>query len=405
MSGRSSRTCHLLVELALLVLVAPLTAARLPLPSASAYDMADTLAAIQRQASTINAANFLPRLLSPFVRVIPALCPTGLDHFGSGTCLAHDQCAALRGTATATCALGFGTCCVVRETCGATSVAASHFFANPSYPSADSEVGGGTCALAVEPCRRDTCQLRVDFVDVRLEQPNPVTGVCDVDSVVVTGNGANHAKIPSLCGDLSGQHFYITVEPTCSPTKVHVDMNAAVKSSRKFNIKVTQIPCGSPDLAPAGCLQYYNNTSGTVRSYNNQDASQSRLIAGQNYASCVAVLPGYCSISWTARRAIDMPSSCGAYREGRVGFIKNALRSGGSCCKSSYLLIPGATCPGLAFGGNCMVDDPRFCGGNFPQDTQVMSWHQPFALFTYLPQPLDSTYEGYALDYTLNRCS
>jgi len=393
-----STTQQLLIMLALLL---PSTSARVSVPMESNYDMAATLAAIQRQASSINAANFLPRLLSPFVRVVPALCPTGLDHFTTGTCLSHDQCAVLRGAATATCALGFGTCCVVRETCGASSLAASHFFGNPSYPSSDTDVSSGTCALTVEPCRRDTCQIRLDFVDVKLEQPNPMTGVCDVDSVVVTGNGANQALIPSLCGSLSCRHMYITVEPTCSPTKIHVDMNAAVKASRKFNIKVTQIPCGSPDLAPTGCLQYHNNTSGTIRSYNNQDGGHSQLIAGQNYASCVAALPGYCSISWKARKPIDMPTSCNSVfrRSGRAG------RMGRSCCKASYVLIPGATCPGLAFGSTCPVDDPRFCGADFPEDTQVLSWHQPFTLFTYLPQPLNSVYEGYALDYTLNRCS
>merc|ERR1719154_553132 len=206
--------------------------------------------------------------------------------------------------------MGFGTCCIVQHTCDAVPVAQKFFFTNPSFPAADAGINGGSCSLSLEPCQHKICQIRLDFMDVVLVGPDAISGECTVDSLVVTGNGANHAKIPTLCGDLTGQHMYITVEPTCSPTKIHVDMNKASSDQRRFNIKITQIPCNSDSLAPSGCLQYHNATSGTVRSFNTGVGGGGHLIAGQNYATCVAALPGYCSISWIPKRPIDMPASC-----------------------------------------------------------------------------------------------
>lgn len=48
-------------------------------------------------------------------------------------------------------------------------------------------------------------------------------------------------------------------------------------------------------IAPSGCLQYFNSTSGTVQSFNYGTAglqNGTRQIAGLNYGICIAMLPG-----------------------------------------------------------------------------------------------------------------
>ena len=48
------------------------------------------------------------------------------------------------------------------------------------------------------------CQLRLDFVDVALTQPNDANGCAGIDNIgIVAGGGLNP---PNLCGTLDGEH-------------------------------------------------------------------------------------------------------------------------------------------------------------------------------------------------------
>ena len=45
--------------------------------------------------------------------------------------------------------------------------------------------------------------------------------------------------------------------------------NGASLASRSWSVRVTQYDCGSPNLAPSGCVQYlYGNQNGVFQSYN-----------------------------------------------------------------------------------------------------------------------------------------
>merc|ERR1712098_570899 len=57
-------------------------------------------------------------------------------------------------------------------------------------------------------------------------------------------------------------------KPAGGPIVLTVDTSKMKTMARKWNIKITQISCSSPERAPAGCLQFYNETSGTIRSFN-----------------------------------------------------------------------------------------------------------------------------------------
>ena len=51
----------------------------------------------------------------------------------------------------------------------------------------------------------EICQVRLDFITTNLAQPVAATGVCTAqDFITVTAGGGE--TIPTLCGDLSGQH-------------------------------------------------------------------------------------------------------------------------------------------------------------------------------------------------------
>lgn len=106
---------------------------------------------------------------------------------------------------------------LVRHTCGQTAGSTCHYFTNPSYPNTDTAVTGGTCQLSIQPCQNNVCQIRLDFLDVELQAPDSTSGVCNVDSIAVTGNGADPSKIPTLCGNLSGKHSTCVEQPSVPP--------------------------------------------------------------------------------------------------------------------------------------------------------------------------------------------
>ena len=68
----------------------------------------------------------------------------------------------------------------------------------------------------------DICQIRLDFVEVKLQQPASTTGATTtgdcVDTILAITPGTSSSSIynkpPDLCGTLTGQHgklnFYVT---------------------------------------------------------------------------------------------------------------------------------------------------------------------------------------------------
>lgn len=49
---------------------------------------------------------------------------------------------------------------------------------------------------------------------------------------------------------------------------IHLMVNiGANRTTRRWKIRVTQIPCYSERLAPPGCLQYFEESAGTIKSF------------------------------------------------------------------------------------------------------------------------------------------
>ena len=115
----------------------------------------------------------------------------------NGTCFTSNECLDIGGTADGTCASGFGVCCVlqvqinqytfissiqhcfIQYNCGSKTNYNSTYFANNNYPSTFNTIG--QCSISVEKVSTDVCQLRLDFDEMDLSQPDPATHQCTSD--------------------------------------------------------------------------------------------------------------------------------------------------------------------------------------------------------------------------------
>ena len=74
---------------------------------------------------------------------------------------------------------------------------------------------------------------------------------------------------------------------------------------KSWQIRILQFECGSPMIAPDGCLQYHTGVFGNVSSFNwkLEDNSNDHMFANSlsnlSYSVCIRRESGYCSIDWT----------------------------------------------------------------------------------------------------------
>lgn len=68
-----------------------------------------------------------------------------------------------------------------------------------------------------------------------------------------------------------------------------LNMILSGSTSRSWNIRISQIPCGVNYAAPDHCLQYFMESVGTVTSFNYQFTSSVSVqhLAYQDYTVCV----------------------------------------------------------------------------------------------------------------------
>ena len=175
-------------------------------------------------------------------------------------------------------------------TCGSTTSDVQFEFLSPLYPDMLPNKTA-QCDLTISHnCESPICQLRLDFIDLRLGPPT--MGDCNGDQFIVRAN----EPLPVLCGNNSGQHIYVDVRGRSEtnlnlltmpifpkPVGVHNETNSErtiiewlheIDPDRGWKILVTQIPCDCADsslpdtLAPSGCLQYHSGITGDISSFN-----------------------------------------------------------------------------------------------------------------------------------------
>merc|ERR550532_3154491 len=354
-----------------------------------------------------------PRFLSLFTIVSfkNDACQSGTGN--NGTCYSSSDCSKLGGTASGSCASGFGVCCLFTKTCGGSTNNNCTYFQNSGYPSTYDSVG--SCQLTVNKCASGVCQLRLDFDNFVLAQPESTDHQCQDDQFIVSGG----SPIPAICGTNSGAHMYVDMGlATNNPITLTV-VTSRNSFSRSFSIKVTQIDCTSLTKAGDGCLQYFTGVSGNVFSYNYNDGSGLQL-SNTDYTICVRMERNFCGIQYTAcPDTVNAPAmSFSITGQGTEG---SNVGVGTDGCLTDWISIPCATNSNnpSAQSGTPSVCVDRICGMVFNSaaspggsaSVPVSSYSKPFNIRVHTDSlegsttPAESSNRGFCLNYVQQPCN
>ncbi|XP_064488482.1 uncharacterized protein LOC135400576 [Ornithodoros turicata] len=263
-----------------------------------------------------------------------------------GVCVRSETCDREAGISFGACSDQVSVCCIRTPkrtvvTCGATVGEDDVVFQNAEYP--NDRVQFGQCQITIK-AKPEVCQLRIDFQDFILGPPQtcgPKAGYCLDDAFTVT-SGVGGASMPVLCGHNAGQHMYVDVSLTAQAL-LAIQMSPQKQFSRRWSIRITQISCWSPTLAPDGCLQYHTKASDVITSFNFvRRPTGFHYFANLHYTICIRRQLGFCSV---------------VYREdAAAGFSLSPMLD--RQCRDAYLLVPTGSSGPVASGN---VGD-RFCG-------------------------------------------
>merc|ERR1712241_803702 len=265
-------------------------------------------------------------------------CTSSSDSTTMGTCLTSSECTSRSGTASGSCAAGFGVCCVVStSTCGASLSSNITYIRNPGYPSSYTPTSAGTCSFTINKAADDICQLRLDFQTMSgYTLDTTTTGACVGTSFEATGQTGKNP--PKICGTNTGYHMYVEfgAGATDSITLKHT-LDTAQKS---WNILARQIACTASWKAPTDCVQYFTGISGNVKNYN----FGTQLLQSQNYNNCIRQETGYCRIQWQQNSATSPDTF-------QLDAIANTAATtalvGQAACPIAYVKIPDSSFDGI----------------------------------------------------------
>ncbi|XP_033610128.1 uncharacterized protein LOC117282858 [Cryptotermes secundus] len=155
--------------------------------------------------------------------------------------------------------------------------------------------------------------------------------------------------------------MYVDFQEDNVPIQLSIRAGTGASVSRKWNIKVSQIDCASPERAPAGALMYYRALTDTVKSFNygrGVDQSGTRQIVNTNYGVFVRAGLGYCSITWSQVSGdvytFTVSGDTEVLPTDLLGTATVALS--GEQCTADFIVIPNPS-----QGGTSLTTD-RFCG-------------------------------------------
>ncbi|XP_059081757.1 uncharacterized protein LOC131879445 [Tigriopus californicus] len=213
------------------------------------------------------------------------------------TCYTTNECLQKGGSAAGNCAAGFGICCVFFVSSGGTTAQNCTYIRNDNFPSG--LIGNDDQSFTINKCSCDVCYLRLDFLTFSIlgmaDSEEIMGGMC-VDSLKVTSS--SNEPIPEICGQNSGQHIYVDMDRGCSGN-TQLDFSfSGTASIRIFEIKASQIECGSRSAPPDGCLQYHTELDGRFQTFNYAAKDESHL-DDQNYSICIRQMLGYCCIQYS----------------------------------------------------------------------------------------------------------
>ncbi|KAL9890252.1 uncharacterized protein ACN427_009326 [Glossina fuscipes fuscipes] len=192
-----------------------------------------------------------------------------------GVCYHEFECKTFGGIATERCADGAGVCCIFLTGCGDTTDQPIAYFESPKYPQPVHEML--ICVLIIN-LRKNVQQLRLDFLTFELSRPTD--GDCLEDQFTISGQNINF-EVPTLCGVNTGHHIYLHLEPR-------------------------------DNIAPDGCLQYYTESEGIVKSFNYDIEStavankEATYLNNLNYVICIKRSKNSCTVNYVVERGVDI---------------------------------------------------------------------------------------------------
>lgn len=298
----------------------------------------------------------------------------------NGTCFTAAECDSNGGTSDGDCADGFGVCCTVTISSGGSTSLNQSFIVHTSTDTIN--VGGNSYTVC--PCSSDICRIRFDFTVFTLAGPNSGTtgqigavaatagllqggavGDCLQDTFSITSSGGQ--STPLICGANTGQHMIVDNDGNgCSIVNVGIGSGTF---SRAFDIMITQYRCGDEQGGPKGCLQYFDQTQNSVRTFNfpatargTSAADTVAHISNQNYQVCIRRGTGMFQICWIA--CTSVASAAGAASTFGVSVATAAAIDADvdSGCTTDYITIPNASVIAAAGSLIPVIGKTRFCG-------------------------------------------
>ncbi|XP_058122523.1 uncharacterized protein LOC131293442 [Anopheles ziemanni] len=276
----------------------------------------------------------------------------------TGMCMNVYECRIQGGTARGQCALGFGVCCVFVATCNEEIANNLTYFVSPSFPGiVPKDVG--SCKLKIKLMNAEISQLKFDFIQFALGQPNRRTGVCEGDLFRLIGGVAPF----DLCGQNSGQHLYYDLSPKSrADEQIELEMNFASRSfaQRLWEIRVSQIPFSQ--RSPSGCMQYFTGTEGLIQTFN--FAENGRYLANHNYRACIRQEKDMCSVAYE-------PCDDQSFRIGLPSQLSGGGPAGGGGPLGGGGIpgAPGSTGGTGPFSDPSLADDPLAPAADIPAET------------------------------------
>lgn len=316
----------------------------------------------------------------------------------NGTCYTAAECENVGGTDSGSCADGFGVCCTVTLSNGATSSL------NQSYIVQDAEaLDAGAMMYTICPCSEDVCRIRFDFTAFTIAGPVTSTlqlagaaanfagdaiGDCRTDTFSIS---SAQGGTPTICGVNTGQHMIVDTNGSgCVTTNFGIGGGT---TQRSWDIKVTQYKCGDENGGPTGCLQWHMSPAGKLRSFNFPEQDGNTMVtdavthlSDQHYNICIRRPANTNRICYTTCRAgagatgdqgsfgvSGSPSTNAVVNvaDGSTAAAKSGV--GGTNCLTDYIEILGGTSDAIAATGttggvgaaafaNGAATNSRFCG-------------------------------------------
>jgi hypothetical protein len=289
-------------------------------------------------------------------------CTTTMTPAMKGTCVTQEECQNTGNTvatASGNCASGFGVCCFRRITePGAVTESLTHI-QSEGFPTP-------VTALAADPVTplnrafpimtdSSVCAVKFDFINVQLADP-AAAGTCG-DTLTVATPARNQAAgfVPgALCGVLTGQHMYVDVNTAGGAMAATININNDNTAfNRVWKILVQRIACDSPDLPPAGCLQFFTGLSGLITSFNGARMNNAhQMIQNQHYRVCIKRGAGMCGVRYREADATIDSFGLGANAAaGAAGEFNGKSGIGAQCTAAGHTFITvqpiGKICGGV----------------------------------------------------------